>query len=189
MAIEMICVCGNKYKTLPSVLKAGYGRFCSRPCASRYCARGPAKPRPRKPIEFEIVNGCFECISHAFDLDGYPLLKRKGTMQRISRYIYTECFGEIPKGQIIRHTCDNPKCINPEHLIPGTTKENSQDMISRGRSLRGERNSSAKLTVEDVLKIRQLRSEGKTLVELGNMFGVSYTQIQSISVRKSWSHV
>ena len=47
------------------------------------------------------------------------------------RYIYQMFKGEIPSGLVIRHTCDNKKCINPDHLILGTYKENTQDYMER----------------------------------------------------------
>lgn len=50
------------------------------------------------------------------------------------RLSYEITKGEIPKGMLIRHTCDNPLCINPDHLILGTPKDNHDDMVARGRA-------------------------------------------------------
>ena len=91
--------------------------------------------------------------------------------------------GEIPEGLVVRHTCDNPCCCNPEHLILGTQKDNMQDCISRGRHskppvVRGARNNKTKLTEEDVKYIMQ-SSESNTV--LAKMFGVTP---QAITWRK-----
>jgi hypothetical protein len=50
-----------------------------------------------------------------------------------SRVAYTLYKGEIPSGKIVRHTCDNGFCVNPEHLILGTQFDNMQDRKNRGR--------------------------------------------------------
>lgn len=51
--------------------------------------------------------------------------------QRVHRVMYSEMVGPIPDGKLLRHTCDNPPCLNPDHLIPGTDKDNSDDKLSR----------------------------------------------------------
>ena len=143
-----------------------------------------------KPIEYDISEqGCFECVSHAFDQQNYPLVKRNGRMNRISRYIYEACFGYIPLGNVVRHKCDNPKCINPEHLELGTHKQNMNDMVSRNRSAKGSHNGSSRLSEADVRKIKNMRSEGKTYKRLSNEFGVSITSIHLICSGKKWKHV
>jgi hypothetical protein len=52
----------------------------------------------------------------------------------VTRWIYEFLHGEIPKGKIICHKCDIPECVNPEHLFIGTVKENSLDMVKKGRA-------------------------------------------------------
>jgi hypothetical protein len=81
--------------------------------------------------------GCWECNSHARNSKGYPFFSRDGKFQKIARYIYEQKYGAIPEGMVIRHKCNNPKCINPDHLEIGTHKENKGDMVNRGRSLFG----------------------------------------------------
>lgn len=148
------------------------------------------KERKTKPILFYVDdNNCFICTSHARDLDGYPLIKRKKTI-RISRYIYEECFGFIPDNHLVRHTCDNPNCISPEHLITGTHKQNSEDMVSRNRSARGEKNGSAKLTTEDVLRIRETYKRGIVrLKDLAIENNVSIVTISDIVNENTWRHI
>lgn len=62
-------------------------------------------------------------------------------------------------GVVIRHTCDNPRCVNPPHLVAGTTRDNMRDMVIRGRSTKGERNSRSKLTSQQVKEIRSTYQE------------------------------
>ena len=71
---------------------------------------------------------------------------------RVSYELYK---GEIPENMSVCHTCDNPSCVNPDHLWLGTTKDNARDMVNKGRSTSGETNPMSKLKREDVIKIRQ----------------------------------
>lgn len=66
--------------------------------------------------------------------NGYGVYWKNGKSRYAHRMIYTECFGEIPPGMFICHRCDNPPCVNPEHLFVGTPGDNVQDMIAKGRA-------------------------------------------------------
>ena len=66
------------------------------------------------------------------DSHGYGVLKRGGKQVKAHRMIYTECFGD-PGELWVLHHCDNPPCVNPEHLFLGTAVDNVQDMMSKGR--------------------------------------------------------
>jgi hypothetical protein len=143
-----------------------------------------------KPFEFHVdANGCFICTSHAMDWDGYPLVKRKRKMIRISRLIFEECFGPIQEGYFIRHKCDNPNCINPEHLEQGTPFQNTLDMLERNRQAKGEKNGSAKLTENDVKDIRKLRVSGMLLKEISKRYGIGVSTVGQIVNRRLWKHV
>lgn len=52
---------------------------------------------------------------------------------RVARHAYALANGELKEGDLVRHTCDNPRCFNPDHLVAGTQADNMQDMIKRGR--------------------------------------------------------
>ncbi len=145
----------------------------------------------RKPIEYRIDQhtNCFECTSHVIDVNGYVEYQFNSKKVRIHRYIYEECFGEIPAGKVIRHTCDNRACINPEHLIIGTHLDNMADMTSRGRQCKGEASPNAKLTESDVREIRKLLEQGETQTDIAKRFNVSRTVIRGIKLGNIWTHV
>lgn len=109
--------------------------------------------------------------------------------------------GPIPSGLMPLHKCDNPPCIRPDHLFLGNHKDNSQDMVKKGRESHhwkgrkrlkqtGEQNGAAKLKVEEVLQIRKLyRLGGWTHKSLAKQFGVAKYNIFLILHHKKWLHV
>lgn len=74
--------------------------------------------------------------------DGYGQCKLRGANLTASRVAYAMSHGPIPEGSVVRHTCDNPACVNPGHLVTGSAQDNTDDMTSRGRAARGDRNGS-----------------------------------------------
>lgn len=104
------------------------------------------------------------------------------------RVAYELANGEIPDGMLIRHKCDNPMCCNPKHLVPGTHRQNSGDMVARGRHLRGERNPRSKLSEDDAREI--LRNPERMGVRaLAKRFGVSPATVSLIRSGDRWSHL
>lgn len=100
----------------------------------------------------------------------------------VHRLAYEKAHGAIPKGLVVRHTCDNSLCINPEHLVIGTQAENMQDAATRGR-LQGVHTS---LTFADIPVIR---TSHKTNRELAAQFNVCQQTISNIKHNRTWSHV
>lgn len=129
-------------------------------------------------------NGCFICTSHYLDKDGYPKFKRNNTSYYMHRYVYEENFGEIPKGLIVRHMCDNTSCINPKHLILGTNKDNSEDMVMRKRSSTGVKNGQNKLSETEVIEIK---NSDLSQMKLSKTYSVSQKTIWDIKNKFTWS--
>lgn len=99
------------------------------------------------------------------------------------RMAYEEANGPIPAGLLVLHRCDNPPCVNPDHLYVGTQKQNMRDRDERtGRpSPIGERNGQAKVTTADVAAIRQRRAAGETLASIAAAFGLGASQVSRIT--------
>lgn len=115
------------------------------------------------------------------------------------RYSWEIHNGEIPNGLCVLHHCDNTRCVNPKHLFLGTRKDNSDDMVTKGRvshvgcsknPSKGEAHGRAKLTNQDVLEIRRLYGTGKfTKIGLARLFRVGRHQVYGIISHKYWSHI
>lgn len=121
---------------------------------------------------------------------GYGQSHIQGHPEKSHRVAFRITYGYWPN--IARHTCDNPICCNPSHLIDGTHKDNTQDMLSRGRCNPpvGERSGHAKLTDEKVIEIRREYSSFKTpYIKLAEKYGVCFQLIGQIVTRKIWCHV
>lgn len=126
--------------------------------------------------------------------DGYGKvnIRRLGATTYAHRISYRHYLGEVQEGLHVCHTCDNPKCVNPDHLFLGTAQDNMSDMINKDRHVivdqRGERNGHSKLTKEDVLKIKELLSIYNNK-EIASMFNVTHSTISCIRVGKTWRHI
>jgi len=83
------------------------------------------------PKELRKPNKCWNWTGTT--TKGYGQICHQYKILRASRLSYEFYKGKIPEGLIIRHTCDNPSCVNPEHLILGTNQDNSYDMVKRNR--------------------------------------------------------
>ena len=92
-------------------------------------------------------------------------------------------------GKVVRHRCDNPPCVRPDHLEVGTQTENVGDMIARGRVARGERRRTAKLTAPQVKEIRRWAELGEDLADIASSYGVSRSNVYRIVKREGWTHV
>jgi antitoxin component HigA of HigAB toxin-antitoxin module len=104
-------------------------------------------------------------------------------------WVYTN--GTIPMGMWILHKCDTPLCVRPEHLFLGTPKDNTQDMLRKGRFVAGRRATGEKhhnhtLTDVQVQEIHDIRETyGSTQQEIARRFGVSQSHVSSILLGKS----
>lgn len=120
--------------------------------------------------------------------NGYGIftIKRRPVLaHRISQQIYR---GPIPDGMFVCHSCDNRKCVNPDHLFVGTQSDNMADKAAKGR-VKGELHSQAKLTEKDIHQIRHLMSSGVRKARISEQFGVHHVTLRDIELGKTWGHV
>lgn len=123
--------------------------------------------------------------------DGYGAFQVESKKQvSAHRYSYALHHGEIPKGMVVMHSCDQPLCVNPAHLKLGTNRENAVDSARKARRPRGSWNHQAKLTEGQVLDIRaQYAAGGVSQKELAAGFGISSALVSFIVTRKAWKHI
>lgn len=94
-------------------------------------------------------------------------------------------YEDLPKVDCC-HTCNRPLCVLPEHLYLGTRRQNLEQMVRDGRSLKGERNAQAKLTRTQVDEMRERAASGEDYTSLSAVFGVHYQTVYRIVRRKLW---
>jgi hypothetical protein len=126
--------------------------------------------------------GCWEW-TRALLKTGYGAFRRDGRQWRAHRYSYTVSKGPIPDGKDVRHSCDNPKCVNPKHLSLGTRRQNMRDAQSRNRLPKGEHHQGAKLTRTDADRIRVL-CETMTQKAVAKVFRVNPSTVSLIVNRR-----
>lgn len=96
-----------------------------------------------------------------------------------------------PYGFCVLHKCDNPGCVRPDHLFLGTKKDNSDDMINKGRRFKfiASANGMTKLSPKDIKPIRQKKREGRTIMSLANEYKVHASSICDIIYGRTWKHI
>lgn len=131
------------------------------------------------------TNKCFYWTAYKFN--GYGRLNVNGKNTPAHRFSYELNKGKIPSGMCVCHSCDNPLCVNPEHLWLGTRKDNNLDRTSKGRSVVGEQRSQSKLSWGMVNDIRKIYSEGKySQRELCKKFNISQPLLCKVVNNKNW---
>jgi len=140
------------------------------------------------------VCGADECwLWQAACTRGYGIYTRGMLGKRriyAHRYAYEMTFGPIPDGMLCMHKCDNPACVNPNHLTIGTSLDNLHDMATKGRASRGEKRWCAKLTEDAVREIRARYAAGNvSFCKLANEYGASPSAVQLAVHHKTWRHV
>ena len=138
----------------------------------------------------ERKSGCKEWIAGR-DRQGYGHFNEGGKCHRAHRWIYERWHGKLPKGQVVRHLCHNPSCVNLEHLAHGTQKENLDDSRTVGRMADqvGSNNGFAKLDDQRVREIRKRAARGDRVTDLARDFNVSRKTINEVVNRTRWTHV
>lgn len=114
--------------------------------------------------------------------------RKTAKAHRVSFYVFK---GIDPKGFDVCHVCDNPSCINPEHLFLGTEKDNMQDMVRKGRQahIPSHLHGSAKLTDAAVLEAKKLREAGVSFYSMAKKYGVYRETIRKAVIGKTWKHL
>ncbi|MCO7215334.1 HNH endonuclease [Halomonas sp. OfavH-34-E] len=155
----------------------------------------PAEAVERFHSKYQINprTGCWEWTDALSSRGGYGRIKYRGEAHRAHRVSYMIHKGAIPDGMVVCHQCDNPACVNPDHLWLGTHMDNNQDMIKKGRGRypghQGEANPRATLTRRKVQQIIHRMMAGQNNKQIAQAFGVSHATISLVRRGKIWTDV
>jgi hypothetical protein len=124
------------------------------------------------------------------DLSGYGKFSSSSLGKKQTpahRFSYITYRNSIPDGMCVCHACDNPSCVNPEHLWIGTSEDNSRDRDSKGRTLSGAFHPMVKLNKEYVDEIRRLsESSEMSQVKIASLFNISSGHVNNIVKYRVW---
>lgn len=129
--------------------------------------------------------GCINWTSHR-SREGYAMLNYKGASRKVSRLVLKLNGTKLPKHLHALHRCDNPACVNFDHLFVGSDADNVADMWAKGRGLHGEQVTTSKLSERDVRKIKK---STERVIVLAERYGVRFQQIYRIKNGERWGHV
>lgn len=139
----------------------------------------------------EPNSGCWLWLGSA--CLGYGRMRFGGQSRLAHRVAYEAMRGPIPKGMVLCHKCDNPGCVNPDHMFVGTQADNVRDMVQKGRISRAERpqqwgtgNGNSRIT-DDV--VRAILLSPLPQREAAKAYGVAPSWVQRIRKREVWRHI
>lgn len=154
--------------------------------------RGNPVPVKDLPLERRLVytvtrSGCWEFKGKRNGF-GYGIVSYRNRAIRAHRAAYETWVGPIPAGAEIRHKCDNPPCINPAHLEPGSHADNMRDMQDRGRN-RARSRSSNTLTADMAREIQRRYDDGERIKDIADSLGRKYLTVFDAAHRRTWNGI
>ncbi|MCA1589173.1 MAG: HNH endonuclease [Acidobacteria bacterium] len=154
-------------------------------------------PMPKQTISDRFwskvnkTDGCWLWLRNT-DAGGYGVFKSVIKSVKAHRFAYELAKGAFDPSWLVLHKCDNPPCVNPDHLFLGTHADNTRDKIAKNRHhhSEGTKNPAAKLNAEQILEIRaKYAAKEYSQVAMATQYGVSQNQISLIVRRKNWKHI
>jgi hypothetical protein len=142
----------------------------------------------------KVAGACWEWQG-GLDKDGYGYFWSKESSKNVRSHRWSFEYHKHPLGDLSAcHTCDNRKCVNPDHLFAGTNVDNTLDRVEKGRTLgfaamKGEHHTQAKLTEATVLDIKRRLAAGEKQKDIAADVGIDKTNISRISTGKIWKNV
>lgn len=142
-----------------------------------------------KCCEYDNQTDCLNWV-RGKEADGYGVFRVNKVSYRAHRLSWYFKTGNHPTSEeFICHKCDNPACVNPDHLYAGTAKDNNEDAFARKRNAIGSGRSSAKITEDDIPNMLEMRRRGQSFRAIGEHYSVHGSTIQNVFSGKNWTHV
>jgi len=133
---------------------------------------------------------CWEWLAHR-NPRGYGMFMYENSAQLAHRISYMMEYGEIPYGLLVCHKCDNPACVNPNHLFLGTPNDNMKDMVKKNRQNQGEEVYTSKLNENIIREILYGINNGvyKSISQIKKKYNVGKTTIVDLLHSKNWKPI
>jgi hypothetical protein len=160
----MDVVCAHCGKTFTRI-HGQFPRYCSISCGAYAKTDLPSR---LAAMSKQMPYGCIEWQRSV--TSGYGQISIDGRPMRAHRIAYELAYGPIPQGKFVCHRCDNPKCINSEHLFLGSNRDNMHDAKTKNRIRNGEKHPGAKLTDAQVRHIRNRRAAGVKYIDIAREY-------------------
>jgi hypothetical protein len=176
--VDCVCVyCGTSF-TLPRCrLSIGMGKTC------KACRSVTDSERFWRRVDRS--GACWLWLGSRHR-QGHGYASLNGRVQYAHRVSWQLTHGPIPEGHVVCHKCDNPPCVNPDHLFVGTQGDNVRDARAKGR-MTTETMRSAKLSTENVLTVRDMLASGTTQSAVAAAMGVTRSCIGLIAQGRRWT--
>ena len=142
-------------------------------------------PAFKKKYVIDKKTGCWNWIGSRFP-NGYGQSTYAQYAHRASWLLFK---GEIPKNKYVLHKCDNPSCVNPDHLFLGDQFDNMRDCSTKGRSARGSKNGQSKITEEKAIEIRSYYDQGCRIKDIAAFMKLPAGLVGKVANRLNWRHV
>lgn len=148
----------------------------------------PIEERFWSKVDIRGDDECWEWLAGK-DKNGYGIIQLNGRSVKAHRIAYLLRYGLIDNNLLVCHKCNNRSCENPAHLYQGTPQDNATDRVNADKHPKGERNYSAKLAEQQVIKIIELLKNGKSHKFIAEAYKVSKGAIRNINKMKSWKYL
>jgi hypothetical protein len=185
---KCICDCGNKKIVSTDALSAGVTKSCG-------CLKSPTSKEYHEQLQKRLLKHCkvenqcwiWKSLTRFYGY-GHTTIRNRSIAAHRAAWIAWK--SDIPEGLFVLHKCDNPACINPEHLFLGNQLDNMHDMIKKNREnyAKGENSATSLLNNEQIKEIRRLKGV-ESSYKICERFGVAASTIRSIWSGRNWKHV
>ena len=181
------CGCGcGEYTDYSTRTWAKYGMVKGQPLRFR---KGHNNFIADDRVIVDADTGCWNFQRNILTSSGYGRIRVDDRWMLAHRASFIFANGPLPPQAWVLHRCDNPACVNPEHLFAGTNLDNIADMVAKRRHIHGERHHRAKLTEQDVLDIRTSFARGEQRRPIAERHGITIGHVKDVVHGRVWKHV